>query len=88
MKLKTILAAALAGVFVVSGLASAQEKLDPKTVADAYVYLLGRALAIRRNTPTSRSRALPITSSNTTRSVRRTSLIRTSMSPTSKHGLP
>jgi hypothetical protein len=48
MKLKTILAAALAGVFVVSGLASAQEKLDPKTVADAYVYLLGRALAIRQ----------------------------------------
>jgi len=50
MKMKTpqLVAAAFIGVLAFTGVSSAQANLDEKTVTDAYVYLLGRAIVIRQ----------------------------------------
>ena len=45
---QNLIVAAVVGVLAFSGVASAQENFDKQTVTDAYVYLLGRALAIRQ----------------------------------------
>jgi hypothetical protein len=47
-RITNMLAAALVGALAFGDPASAQENPDKQTVADAYVYLLGRALAIRQ----------------------------------------
>ena len=48
MKPPQLIAAALIGMLTFTGVGSAQENLDEKTVTDAYVYLLGRAIVIRQ----------------------------------------
>ena len=46
--MKNLFAAALIGVLAFTGVSPAQAQLDKQTVTDAYVYLLGRAIAIRQ----------------------------------------